>query len=59
MDDVVALCKRVLVIHHGRLLYDGELGQLAQRMAPYKVITVVLRDGAGGAALDALGTVAS
>src|SRR3982750_3419297 len=22
MDDVVALCRRVLVIHHGRLLYD-------------------------------------
>ena len=57
MDDVVALCKRVLVIHQGRLLYDGELGELAQRMAPYKVIRVVLRDGAGSALLDALGTV--
>ena len=25
MADVEALCKRVVVIHHGRLLYDGEL----------------------------------
>ncbi|MEK7285282.1 MAG: ATP-binding cassette domain-containing protein [Chloroflexota bacterium] len=56
MDDVVALCKRVLVIHHGRLLYDGELGQLSQRMAPYKVIRVTLRDGAA-VALESYGTV--
>src|SRR5262249_57140058 len=54
---VVALCKRVIVIHRGRLLYDGELGELAQRMAPYKVITVALRNGAGTAMLDELGTV--
>ena len=25
MADVVALCPRVILIHHGRLLYDGEL----------------------------------
>ncbi len=47
MDDVVALCKRVLVIHHGRLLYDGALGTLAERMAPYKLIVATLHDGAG------------
>ncbi|MBM4433975.1 MAG: ATP-binding cassette domain-containing protein [Chloroflexi bacterium] len=59
MDDVVALCRRVIVIHHGRLLYDGELGELAQRMAPYKVITVALRESAPSAFLDELGTVVS
>src|SRR5438045_954648 len=46
MDDVVALCKRVIVIHHGRLLYDGQLAGLAGRMAPYKLIRVTLRDDA-------------
>ena len=46
MDDVVALCRRVLVIHHGILLYDGALGRLAEQMAPYKLIVVTLRDGA-------------
>jgi ABC-2 type transport system ATP-binding protein len=46
MDDVVALCKRVIVIHHGRLLYDGALADLAERMAPYKLIRVTLRDAA-------------
>jgi ABC-2 type transport system ATP-binding protein len=57
MDDIVALCKRVIVIHRGRLLYDGDLGGLAQQMAPYKVITVTLRNGAGSAVLDEVGTV--
>jgi viologen exporter family transport system ATP-binding protein len=42
MDDVVALCKRVIVIHHGHLLFDGALTGLAERMAPYKLIRASL-----------------
>jgi ABC-2 type transport system ATP-binding protein len=58
MDDVVALCKRVIVIHHGHLLYDGALSGLADRMAPYKLIRVTLRDDSLAAdALDAFGEV--
>src|SRR6266702_4161319 len=54
MDDVVALCKRVIVIHRGRL------ADLAERMAPYKVITATLHDGAASSAdLDSYGTVVS
>ena len=55
MDDVVALCKRVIVIHHGRLLYDGALTGLAERMAPYKLIRVTLSDPAASGPLDAYG----
>src|SRR6266567_7239097 len=44
MDDVVALSKRVIVIHRGRLLYDGALAGLAERMAPYKLIRVTLSE---------------
>jgi ABC-2 type transport system ATP-binding protein len=50
MDDVVALCKRVIVIHHGKLLYDGALTGLAERMAPYKLIRVTLSQPADGLA---------
>ena len=33
MADVQALCKRVIVIHHGRILFDGDLAELADRFA--------------------------
>ncbi|MDQ3810585.1 MAG: ATP-binding cassette domain-containing protein [Chloroflexota bacterium] len=55
MDDVVALSRRVIVIHHGRLLFDGALAGLAERMAPHKLIRVTLRDHA--LALDSYGEV--
>ena len=46
MADVQALCKRVIVIHHGRILYDGDLAALSDRFAAYKTIGVDLMDGA-------------
>jgi ABC-2 type transport system ATP-binding protein len=44
MADVEALCRRVLVIHHGRLLFDGELSALVQRFTAHKTIVVRLQD---------------
>jgi ABC-2 type transport system ATP-binding protein len=46
MADVEALCKRVVVIHHGRILYDGPLTGLADQFAAYKTIGVALENGA-------------
>lgn len=40
MADIVALCKRVIVIHEGSIIYDGPLDELADRFAGYKTITV-------------------
>jgi ABC-2 type transport system ATP-binding protein len=44
MADVVALCRRVIVIHHGRVLFDGDLTGLSDRFAAYKTIRVVVAD---------------
>jgi ABC-2 type transport system ATP-binding protein len=55
MADVEALCRRVIVIHHGRILFDGALASLADEFAAYKTIGVVLENG--GAPLDAYGEV--
>ena len=44
MADVEALCRRVLVIHEGRLLFDGELSALVQRFTAHKTIVVRLDD---------------
>jgi ABC-2 type transport system ATP-binding protein len=57
MDDVVALCKRVIVIHHGMLRYDGDLAELAGRMAPYKLIGVTLSHDALAARLERYGEI--
>ncbi len=45
MADVEALCKRVVVIHHGTILYDGALSGLAETFAAYKTIGVALENG--------------
>jgi viologen exporter family transport system ATP-binding protein len=55
MADVVALCRRVIVIHHGRILFDGNLSALSDQFAAYKTIEVALADGR--ADLDSYGDV--
>ena len=45
MADVEALCKRVIVIHHGNILFDGDLSELGERFGAYKTIEAVLADG--------------
>jgi len=42
MADVEALCRRVIVIHHGRLLFDGDLSTLVDRFTSHKTIVVQL-----------------
>jgi ABC-2 type transport system ATP-binding protein len=44
MADVEALCRRVIIIHHGRLLFDGDLTTLVQKFTEHKTITVQLKD---------------
>jgi ABC-2 type transport system ATP-binding protein len=44
MADVVALCRRVIVIHHGRILFDGDLSALVQQFTAHKTIVVQLGD---------------
>lgn len=51
MADVTALCKRVIIIHHGKMLYDGDLSSLADRIAPFKLVRIDLEEE--GAAEDA------
>ena len=47
MADVEALCRRVIVIHHGKILFDGELAALVERFSPNKTITVKTEDELG------------
>ena len=42
MADITALCPRVLLIHEGKLMYDGSLEGLLESFAPYREIYVEL-----------------
>jgi ABC-2 type transport system ATP-binding protein len=42
MADVTALCERIIIIHLGRLKYDGSLNELSRRIAPFKLVGVAL-----------------
>jgi ABC-2 type transport system ATP-binding protein len=57
MADVTALAPRVLIINHGRLLYDGSLGALSARLAPVRRIELVLGAPAEPGTVERFGTV--
>ncbi|MGB8983775.1 MAG: ABC transporter ATP-binding protein [Anaerolineales bacterium] len=44
MADVTALCERILIIHHGQLKYDGGIAELSRKIAPFKLIGVMLAE---------------
>ncbi len=44
MADITALCQRVLLIHQGKLMYDGSLDGLVANFAPYREIHIELTE---------------
>jgi ABC-2 type transport system ATP-binding protein len=57
MADVTALCRRIVVIDHGRILFDGSLDELSSRLAPFKVIRIDLNRDIDGYDFARLGQV--
>lgn len=60
LADVEQLCKRMMIIDHGRLIYDGGLDEIRRRFGTHRTLVVDL-DSTGGAdaAIDAAGLPAS
>ncbi len=44
MADVEALCPRIILINYGSLLYDGNLQALAHKLAPHKLLRILIED---------------
>jgi ABC-2 type transport system ATP-binding protein len=42
MSDVERLCRRVVVIDHGRVIYDGAVASLKAEYAPHRLLVVQL-----------------
>jgi ABC-2 type transport system ATP-binding protein len=59
MRDVEALCSRVLVITHGRVIYDGQLSRVVERFSQTKLIKLHFVGTAAPDGLDRFGEVVS
>jgi ABC-2 type transport system ATP-binding protein len=47
MADIQELCRRVIIIDHGAIFFDGKLNEVIDRFADFKVVTIQC-DGAAG-----------
>jgi ABC-2 type transport system ATP-binding protein len=54
MTDIQELCKRVIIIDHGTLFFDGRLSDILDRFADFKLITIQC-EGAANCSADQLG----
>ncbi len=45
MKDVAALCRRVVVINHGHIVYDGSLSGIIDQFSSHKVLTLLFSNG--------------
>lgn len=59
MSDVKSLCKRVIIIDRGRILYDGSLDKLVDKFAVNKILTVDFTKPVDRKDVETLGTVKS
>jgi ABC-2 type transport system ATP-binding protein len=57
MADVAALCKRIIVIEHGRLVFDGDLVSLIESRRPDKIIKLQFEHEVARETLERFGTV--
>jgi ABC-2 type transport system ATP-binding protein len=40
MADIQELCKRVIIIDHGKIFFDGQLSEIVDRFADFKLLTI-------------------
>ncbi|HTA76536.1 MAG TPA: ABC transporter ATP-binding protein [bacterium] len=45
MNDIQALCERVVVINQGKKMFDGKLDAVVEKFSQSKIITVTFKDG--------------
>jgi ABC-2 type transport system ATP-binding protein len=50
MADIQELCRRVIIIDHGTIFFDGLLSEVIDRFADFKVITIQCEGGKGSPA---------
>lgn len=56
MDDIKELCKRVIIINLGKIVYDGSLQELIAQHADYKLLTVTFTEDVKRSSFSSYGT---
>ena len=46
MQDIEALCQRVIIIDHGRIFFDGPLSSVVDRFSTHKIVNLTFEDAA-------------
>ncbi len=59
MNDVEELCKRVIIIDEGQILYDGSLEKIVERYAPDKMVSLTTSEALDLTRLGKFGRIAS
>lgn len=59
MKDVEELCKRIIIIDHGKILYDGNLSDIVKKYALNKSISAIFSKPVSKEKLEKLGQVLS
>jgi len=54
LDDIEELCRRIMIIDHGHLLYDGPLAVLKQKLLRTKQVKFAVRDSEQAALVSTL-----
>ena len=57
MADVTALCKRIIIVDKGRIVFDGDLSALLETTSPAKIIKIQLLETAKKDRLEQYGTI--
>ncbi len=57
MADITALCQRVLLIHEGKLMYDGSLNRLVDQFSPFREVKLELAAEVSSEQLKSFGEV--
>jgi ABC-2 type transport system ATP-binding protein len=56
LSDIEELCRRLLIIDKGKILFDGELREMKQRLAKFNQVKFFLKDRAQVARLGEITT---
>jgi ABC-2 type transport system ATP-binding protein len=52
MADIQELCRRVIIIDHGKIFFDGRLSEVVDRFADFKLVTIQWAGAANCSAAD-------